>query len=91
MISIIVPVYNVENYIRQCIESILQQTYEDFELLLIDDGSADLSGSICKEYEQQDKRIRYIWKKNGGVSSARNEGIKLCIEPGCLGKRPTKY
>ena len=76
MISIIVPVYNVENYIRQCIESILQQTYEDFELLLIDDGSADLSGAICKEYEQQDKRIRYIWKKNGGVSSARNEGIK---------------
>ena len=76
MISVIIPIYNVDKYLYKCIDSVLKQTYSDFELLLIDDGSKDLSGNICKEYEQKDKRVHYIWKENGGVSSARNEGIK---------------
>jgi glycosyltransferase involved in cell wall biosynthesis len=75
-ISIIVPIYNSEKFISECIESILTQTYIDFELILIDDGSEDLSGTICKEYELQDQRVKYIYKANGGVSSARNEGIR---------------
>ena len=74
-ISIIVPVYNVERYLRQCIDSILAQTYTDFELLLIDDGSPDNSGTICDEYAQKDPRIRVFHKPNGGVSTARNMGI----------------
>ena len=74
-ISIIVPVYNVEKYLRQCIDSILAQTYTDFELLLIDDGSPDNSGNICDEYAQKDTRIRVFHKPNGGVSTARNLGI----------------
>ena len=74
-ISIIVPVYNVERYLRQCIDSILAQTYKDFELLLIDDGSPDNSGTICDEYAKKDPRIRVFHKPNGGVSTARNLGI----------------
>ena len=74
-ISIIVPVYNVERYLRQCIDSILAQTYTDFELLLIDDGSPDNSGNICDEYAKKDPRIRVFHKPNGGVSTARNMGI----------------
>lgn len=74
-VSVIVPIYNSEKYISECIESILNQTYENFELILIDDGSKDSSGDICKKYEYQDKRVRYIYKENGGVSSARNYGI----------------
>lgn len=75
MISVIVPVYNVERYLARCIESILSQTYTDFELLLIDDGSKDKSGSICDEYALKDSRIRVFHKPNGGVSSARNVGL----------------
>lgn len=75
-ISVIVPVYNVENYIEKCIESILSQTYTDFELLLINDGSSDKSGSICDTYANKDERIRVFHKKNEGVSIARNFGIK---------------
>lgn len=75
MISIIIPVYKVEKYIRRCIESVLSQTYNDWELLLIDDGSPDMSGAICDEYEKKDSRIRVFHKENGGVSSARNYGI----------------
>lgn len=74
-ISVIVPVYNVEKYLHRCIESILAQTFTDFELLLIDDGSTDKSGNICDGYAQKDKRIMVFHKKNGGVSSARNLGI----------------
>lgn len=74
-ISIIVPVYNTEKYIGDCIESILKQTEEDFELLLIDDGSKDQSGEICDRYATKDKRINVIHKQNGGVSSARNLGL----------------
>ena len=76
-ISVIVPVYNVEQYLPRCIDSILAQTFTDFELLLIDDGSPDKSGEICDEYAERDSRIRVFHKKNGGVSSARNKGLEL--------------
>lgn len=75
-ISIVVPVYKAENVLKKCIDSILTQTYTDFELILVDDGSPDLSGKICDDYAVADKRVSVIHKKNGGVSSARNEGIK---------------
>jgi len=75
-ISIIVPVYNVEKWLRRCIDSILAQTYTDFELLLIDDGSLDSSGKICDEYAAKDERIAVFHKENGGVSTARNLGIE---------------
>lgn len=74
-ISVIVPVYNVEEYLSRCIDSILSQTFTDFELLLIDDGSTDNSGNICDTYALKDNRIRVFHKKNGGVSSARNLGL----------------
>lgn len=75
LISIVVPVYNAEKYIDRCISSICNQTYTNFELILVDDGSTDLSGSICNEYSSRDNRIRVIHKPNGGVSSARNCGL----------------
>lgn len=74
-ISIIVPVYKVENYLRQCIEGVLAQTYANFELLLVNDGSPDSSGTICDEYAAKDARIKVFHKENGGVSSARNVGL----------------
>ena len=77
MISVIVPVYNTEKYLRRCIDSILAQTYKDFELILIDDGSTDNSGLICDEYEKNYNRIRVIHQQNSGVSVARNEGVKV--------------
>lgn len=76
MISIIVPVYNVEKYLNQCIESILMQTYKDFELILVDDGSTDKSGLLCDQYKDRDYRIKVIHKENGGLSDARNKGTK---------------
>lgn len=75
IISVIVPVYNTENYLHRCIDSILAQTFTNFELLLIDDGSKDASGTICDEYAAKDKRVRVFHKENGGVSSARNLGL----------------
>lgn len=75
VISVIVPVYNTEKWLRRCVDSILVQTYTDFELLLIDDGSIDGSGTICDEYAIKDSRIRVFHKSNGGVSSARNVGL----------------
>lgn len=76
LISIIVPIYNVENYLRQCLDSIMSQTYQNFECLLINDGSLDNSADICREYVSKDSRFRYFEKENGGVSSARNLGIE---------------
>ena len=76
MISIIVPVYKVEKYIGPCVESILNSTYKDIELILVDDGSPDGSGDICDRFAQQDNRVRVIHKPNSGVSSARNEGLR---------------
>lgn len=74
-ISVIVPVYNAESTIRRCVDSILAQTFTDFECLLIDDGSKDKSGEICDEYAGKDSRVRVFHKENGGVSSARNVGL----------------
>ncbi len=76
MISVIVPVYNVEKYLDQCIKSILNQTFRDFELILVDDGSTDNSGKMCDKYSLKDKRVRVIHKENGGLSDARNKGTR---------------
>ena len=75
VISVIIPVYNTEQYLLRCIDSVMAQTYQDFELLLIDDGSKDSSGTICDEYAEKDSRVRVFHKENGGVSSARNVGL----------------
>ena len=77
MISIIVPIYNVEPYLRRCVDSLLRQTYEDFELILVDDGSPDSCGTICDEYAARDHRVRVIHKPNGGLSDARNAGMEI--------------
>lgn len=79
LISIIVPVYNVEKYLSRCIDSILSQTFFDFEILLIDDGSTDGSPIICDKYSNKDSRVRVFHKKNGGVSSARNLGLEYAL------------
>lgn len=76
-ISIIVPVYNEKKYLYRCVNSIINQTYINFELILVDDGSKDGSQDLCDELEKTDKRIKVIHKKNGGLSSARNEGISI--------------
>ncbi|MBR8729941.1 Undecaprenyl-phosphate 4-deoxy-4-formamido-L-arabinose transferase [Porphyromonas levii] len=97
-LSIIVPVYNVEKYLNECVDSILGQDFTDFELILVDDGSPDNCPAICDEYAEKDNRVIVIHKENGGLSSARNAGIDICkgeyiwfidsddyISPGCLG------
>lgn len=78
LISVIVPVYNVAKYLDVCIASIQKQTYTNLEILLIDDGSTDESGSICDRYALEDKRIRVIHQKNEGLSTARNKGVSAC-------------
>ena len=77
MVSVIVPVYKVEDYIRECIDSILAQTYPDFELILVDDGSPDNCGRICDDYAKGDNRIKVVHKVNGGLTSARNAGLDV--------------
>lgn len=77
MVSVIVPVYKVEDYIRECIDSILAQTYPDFELILVDDGSPDNCGRICDDYAKGDNRIKVVHKVNGGLPSARNAGLEV--------------
>lgn len=77
LISIIVPVYNVEKYLGECIDSIINQTYKNLEIILVDDGSTDNSGKICDDYAIIDKRVSVIHKKNGGLSDARNIGIEF--------------
>lgn len=79
MIAVIVPVYKVENYLSGCIDSILAQTYSDFRLVLVDDGSPDNCGKICDEYAKNDSRITVIHKENGGLSDARNSGIDFVL------------
>ena len=75
LISVIVPVYNVEKYLINCVDSITSQTYKNLEIFLVDDGSTDSSGQICNEFEKNDARIKVIHKKNGGLSDARNAGL----------------
>lgn len=79
LISVIVPVYNTEKYLRKCVDSIINQTYKKLEIILVDDGSPDNSGQICDDYVQKDERVKVIHKKNGGLSDARNAGIKVAM------------
>lgn len=79
LISIIIPVWQVEKYLPECLDSVLSQTYNNLEVILVDDGSRDLSGEICDTYAKKDSRIRVIHQKNGGSSSARNNGLSAAI------------
>ena len=76
MISIIIPVYNVEQYLDKCLQSVIHQTYQDIEIILVDDGSSDNSGILCDKWQEKDSRIKVIHKSNGGVSNARNVAIE---------------
>ena len=75
LISVVIPVYNVESYLRRCLDTVLAQTYQNIEIIIVDDGSTDSSGRICREYASKDSRIVVIRQENGGLSSARNTGI----------------
>ncbi|MDA3042879.1 MULTISPECIES: glycosyltransferase [unclassified Campylobacter] len=77
LISVIIPVYNVENFLHDCLNSVISQTYTNLEIILVDDGSTDKSGEICDEFATQDNRIKVIHKQNGGLSSARNAGLDI--------------
>lgn len=76
-LSIVIPVYNVEQYLQSCVQSVLAQTYQDLQVILVDDGSTDSSGILCDQLAQQDSRIQVVHKENGGLSSARNAGLKV--------------
>ena len=78
IISVIIPVYNVEKYLRKCLDSIIYQTYRNLEIILVDDGSTDNCGAICNEYAIRDERITVIHKANGGLGFARNSGLEIC-------------
>lgn len=77
MVTVIIPIYNVEKYLSKCLESVINQTYRDLEIILIDDGSTDNSGKICDRYDQKDDRIKVVHQTNGGLSAARNTGIDI--------------
>ena len=77
MVSVIVPIFNVEGYLSRCLESIVSQTYSDLEIILVDDGSTDNSGSICDEYAGKDIRIKVIHQENSGLPEARNSGLRV--------------
>ena len=77
LISVVIPVYKVENYLERCVNSVINQTYKNLEIILVDDGSPDNCGIICDRYAEVDDRVKVIHKKNGGLSSARNSGIDI--------------
>ena len=77
IISVVIPVYNVEAYIERCVNSVRNQTVENIEIILIDDGSPDQSPVLCDQYAEKDRRVRVIHKKNGGQTSARKAGVRL--------------
>ena len=89
LISVIVPVYNVEPYLRKCVRSICEQDYSNLEIVLVNDGSTDFSGNICDELREKDSRIKVIHKENGGLSDARNAGLEL--SKGEESKHPSAY
>ena len=78
LISVIIPIYNVEPYLKECVDSVIAQSYKNIEIILVDDGSPDRCGEICDEYKKKDERIVVIHKENGGLSSARNAGLDIC-------------
>lgn len=77
LISVIVPIYNVENYLERCVVGIINQTYKNLEIILVDDGSPDNCPKMCDDFAKKDSRIRVVHKKNGGLSDARNAGMKI--------------
>ena len=77
LISVIVPVYNVEKFLDRCMQSILRQTYQNLEIILVDDGSTDASAQLCDDYARKDGRVKVLHKPNGGLSDARNAGLEL--------------
>lgn len=77
--SIIIPIYNVERYLETCVNSILTQTYSDYEVILVDDGSPDRCGELCDHYAESDSRVKVVHKVNGGLSSARNAGLDIAM------------
>ena len=81
IISVIIPVYNAATYLKECIESVLAQSFPTFELILIDDGSQDHSLTICQEYQQKDSRVKVFSQSNAGPGAARNKGIEMACAP----------
>ena len=78
LVSVIIPIYKAEKYLPMCVDSVLNQTYQNLEVILVDDGSPDNCPAICDEYAQKDKRIRVLHQKNAGLSMARNAGLDIC-------------
>ena len=79
LVSVIIPLYNKEKYIKRCIDSLVKQTYKNLQIIIVDDGSTDESGKICDQYSEIDSRIHVIHKKNGGLSDARNVGLDYAV------------
>ena len=79
MVSVIIPIYNVDTYLSKCLDSVLGQTFSDLEIILVNDGSTDKSGIICEKYAEKDRRIKYIYQKNEGLSCARNTGLRAAL------------
>ena len=87
LISVIVPIYNVEKYLARCVDSIVNQTYKNLEIILVDDGSPDRCPQMCDDYAKKDRRIKVVHKNNGGLSDARNAGMSV----GCYEQRKQRY